>query len=201
MEGPYSDGGRNAEATHQRLRFGGPPDVVEEAGVDGDGVMRRGEDGVERGGGIGNYGVIEIADQVLDAEVGGPEDEWGEKINANLHWRHGRGLHVHFAALDPNIRAIAGGPEADGIVGLVNAGGAYQFEKEAGLARGGQLNNECGDIGGVVSGGLSCVGAPAFGGTQIYAAPPLKRCSVMVLIVTVEKVAGVPGAWVAQRAE
>jgi hypothetical protein len=126
--GPYGDGGRDAEAAHERLRFGGPPDVVEDAGVDGDGVMRSGEDGVERRRGVRNDGVIEIADQVLEAEVRGPQGEWGEKINANLYWRHGRGLYVHFAALDPDIRAVAGGPEADGVVGFVNAGGAYKFE-------------------------------------------------------------------------
>ncbi len=174
--GLYGDGGRDAEAAHERLRFGGPPDVVEDAGVDGDGVMRSGEDGVERRGGVRNDGVIEIADQVLEAEVRGPEGEWGEKINANLYGRHGRGLHVRFAALDPDIRAVAGGPEADGVVGFVNAGGAYQFEMEAGLERWGQLDNEGRGFGGVVPGGL--VGC----GSGVRGDPGKRRASVEAVL-------------------
>ena len=132
----YGTGDRDAEAAHERLWLRGPPDVVEDARVDGDGVMRGGKNGVKRRGDIGNDGVVEITDQVLEAKVRSAKDAWSEKINANLDCRHGRGLYVYFAALDPDIRSIARGPEADGVVGFVNAGGAYQFEVEAGLERG-----------------------------------------------------------------
>jgi hypothetical protein len=165
--GAYDAGGWDAEAAHERLWFGSPPDVVEDTGVDGDGVMRGGKDGIERRGGVGYDGVIEITDHVLEAEVRGSKGEWSEKINANLHCRHGRGLYVHFAALDPNFRAVAGNPEADGVVGFVIPTGAYQFEMEAGLERGSQLDNEGRDVDGVVSGGLACWGSGIRGDPDI----------------------------------